>query len=151
MPANSNKVIFIIDLLNGVRNEFEKYIFINRTSSPMQAYSYIERQGYYYRKMNDMNYISINTDEYVEAYRKERLHDQGISLNEYVEMIILFELEHILMCLDNNDAIDKIPALVNILICPDGLNEIHIYGESELVSDIVKYLRRSRYKLTCKK
>lgn len=140
IPSNVNKLDFVNKLLNKLLSEFNGYEFINCTKSPVNEYTYFEYKGMYYRKIIREN-IVVNEVNYVDSYKKEKLMNQGISLQEYIEMIMLFELEKILVVSKFDNQVNSLLSLITILICPDGLNELHFSGQETLLNNMIMFLK----------
>ncbi len=142
IPSNVNKLDFVNKLLNKLLNVFNDYELMNCTESPLNEYAYFEYKGMYYRKiMRENSIVVINEANYVDSYEKENLMSQGISLQEYIEMNMLFELEKILVVSKFDEQIDSLLPLITISICPDGLNEVHFSGQETLLNNLIMLLK----------
>ena len=63
-------------------------------------------------------------------------------MKEYIDMCLLFELDRIeIVAQSPSSQASIIQAISNtiatFLICPDGLNEIHIDGKKEVLSELI--------------
>ena len=117
--------------MNLWQNLFVEYTFINCTESPIDEFEYLENSGIYYRELKTHKRLQVNEHNYMNSYEKDNLKETGITLKEYIDMCLLFELDRIELipkCQTNqfqagNVAFDHV---ATILICPDGLDEIQI-------------------------
>ena len=141
IPSNVNKFDFVTDLLKKLQSEFVHYEFMNCTESPINEYNYFKHNRMYYRKIEKDTSIIINEANYTDSYEKENLKKQGISLQEYIEMCMLFELEKIMIISKFDMQIDDLKPLVTMLVCPDGWDEIHFIGQDMLLNDIIMLFR----------
>lgn len=134
LPKNANKLKFVYSVLRVLLDEFNDCAIINRTESPIKEYEYENHDGYYYRLI-DINDFSKCADRanYIEPYRLDKMHHQGFTIDQYIEMCWLFELEEIIVVKKNGtrtsiDQLLKVKPVLSLDICPDGLNEIHWRG-----------------------
>jgi len=142
IPSKTNKLAFLYNLLFKLLDEFKEYDFINFTKSPISELSYTEHKGLFYRKIQKIDIIKfIDESNYINSYKADGLDKQGYTLMEYISSCLLFELEKIIV-VDKNitddifTSINEQESLVTLLICPDGLDEIHIIGEKDLLNVI---------------
>lgn len=135
---------FVSQLLCKLIDLFDDYIFINCTESPLKELSYLTVNSIYYRLV-DNKCIKELIDEknYIESYKLDKIDQQGYTLNQYIEMCILYELENIIVVSKNmyqkfDESIIELQPDITISICPDGLNEIQITGNLSLIDKIIK-------------
>lgn len=143
IPSKINKLAFVYNLLFKLLDEFKEYDFFNSTKSPISELSYTEHNGLFYRKIQKIDIIKlIDESNYINSYKADGLDKQGYTLMEYISFCLLFELEEIIV-VDKNitddvfTSINEQESLVTLLICPDGLDEIHIIGEKDFLNVIV--------------
>lgn len=141
IPTNVNKLNYVNNFLKSLENEFNDYTFINCTSSPINEYSYFEHNGMYYRNIKNENNLLINEVNYIQSYQKDNLINLGISFENYIEMNVLFELEKIMIFSKIDREMGELTPCVTILICPDGFNELHFFGQDALLTKMIMYLK----------
>ena len=145
IPGNSNKYDYVLNTLNLLQDIFVEYTFINCTESPINEFEYIVNNGIYYRELKTNKMYQVNEHNYMNSYEKDNLKETGITLKEYIDMCLLFELDRIeLIPKRQRDQIQMghivFDHVATILICPDGLDEIHINGDKEVLSKLITSL-----------
>lgn len=145
IPGNSNKYDYVLNKLNLLQNIFVEYTFINCTESPIDEFAYLESNGIYYRELKTNKRCQVNEHNYMNSYEKDNLKETGITLKEYIDMCLLFELDRIELipkCQRDQIQIDHIvfDHVATILICPDGLDEIQINANKEVLSKLITSL-----------
>ncbi len=148
IPGNSNKYDYVLNILNLLNDIFVEYTFINCTESPIDEFEYLENGGIYYRELRTNERCQFNQHNYINSYEKDNLKETGITLKEYIDMCLLFELERIELipkCQINQIQIGNIDLdhVATILICPDGLDEIQINANEEVLSKLITSLCRN--------
>ena len=141
IPNKTNKYNFVCELLDLLQNTFCMYEFINCTQSPLNDFDYSENNGLYYRNLSIKLNIDISDPDYIKSYDKDNLLSQGISLQEYIDMCLLFELEEVMLISQKSNPINLLSPLITISICPDGLNEIHFSGNQVLLNEITTLIK----------
>ena len=141
IPNNLNKYDYVCKLLNKLLKQFDEYDFCNCTVSPINEYSYVKINDIYYRKIKSIPEVCIDELNYIESYKNENLKSQGITLQDYIEMCKLFELEKIILIEKFEDKVKNLLPLATILICPDGLSEMHFDGQDKILASIVDVLK----------
>lgn len=146
IPKYRNRVQFVYDILDKLVENFIEYDFINCTDSPIDELSYIKSNGVYYRKIQRQNIAElINESNYLNAYRADNLDKIGCNLKDYIEMCLLYELGEIKVIHKDNNCKplkfeNALNSLASLIVCPDGLDEIHIIGTDCLVQKIVSII-----------
>ena len=111
-------------------------------------FEYLENGGIYYRELRTNERCQFNQHNYINSYEKDNLKETGITLKEYIDMCLLFELDRIELipkCQINQIQIGNIDLdhVATILICPDGLDEIQINANEEVLSKLITSLCRN--------
>ena len=145
IPGNLNKYDYVLNILNLLQDIFVEYTFINCTESPIDEFEYIESNGIYYRELKTDKSCQVSEHNYMSSYEKDNLKETGITLKEYIDMCLLFELdrlERIPKCQRDQIQIDDIvyDRVATISICPDGLDEIQINANKEVLSKLITSL-----------
>ena len=145
IPTNVNKYSYVLNILNLLQNIFNEYTFVNCTQSPIDEFEYSKNDSVYYRELKKIQRPDIDEFSYMNPYQKDNLKKGGFTLKEYVEMCLLFELDRIEIVkkdpsLENQTNQEAFNTIATLLICPDGLNEIHISGSNTVLNKLVASL-----------
>ncbi len=146
IPHLENKINFIYQIIYKIKEKFDCYDFINCTDSPIQEFQYRKMGKVFVRKLGEQKkHLKINNANYEQSYHLDNIEKQGLSLSEYIEHCLIFELNTIYICKKNinffceEDLINKSVAI--FLICPDGLDEIHIEAKEKILNVMSNILK----------
>ncbi|MDE5547985.1 MAG: hypothetical protein K2J30_03205, partial [Clostridia bacterium] len=121
-------------------SRYSDYDFINCTESPIEELSYTKTNGLYYRKIQTGNVLDIvDKANYIQSYKADNLAKQGWTLEEYIEACLLCELGEI-KAVSKSNAEHNIEVLMKLVVCPDGLEEIHIECDKEIF-DVISQIK----------
>lgn len=117
-------------IYNFLKQNYSDSCLINVTDSPLPECNYFKiHDGLYYRLIEELTPIAINKEVFLNGYKSDKIASQGLTLEEYLEANLIFELNKIYVFCDkklNLQNIDLSHAECVIDICPDGFNEIII-------------------------
>lgn len=143
-PKSVNKIRFVYDILARLKNAYPECDIVNFTSAPTDEFCYVESDHFYCRIINPQypEVTSIDIDAYRRGYINDKVSLEGLTFDEYIDYCFLFELEEIRVIFKkdvyDNKKIDS--PILTIMICPDGLDEIHVFGEEsalELLQTVI--------------
>lgn len=143
VPKGASYLNFANRLLDKLLKEFADYEFINRTESPIDEFTYIEHDGYYYRKVTrDDSIVVVDESRYVDFYKLNDMMASGISFQECIEYMVFMELTEILVVSKFDGQIENLSPIVTIDINSDGWDEIFFSGEETLLNKMAEVLKK---------
>lgn len=93
---------------------------------------------------------SLNKSNYLFPYYLDKLDKQGLTIEDYIDYCLLFELDNIKVIprdcnKDVYSVVKDVKPLVALLICPDGLGELQIIGETEICNKIIEFFKITNF------
>lgn len=145
IPNDKNKYQYVLEILSFLQNAFIEYSFINYTEAPINEFVYSEDNGVYFRELQLTPNPSINKSLYLSSYDKDNLIYSGFTLEEYIDMCLLFELNRIEIVEKCTGAQIQINSnnhnsIATLLICPDGYSEIHFEGSTKILNRLMSFV-----------